>query len=179
MARSSTGRPTDQELEILKVLWERGPSSVRDVWKAIAAARDIGYTSVLKIMQIMRDKELARLRCDASPADVSGRAQNRKTVLRAWMGISSSASSAARRGCCCNTRSKATRRHRKNWQRFDGCWISSTILIDQVNVRKSKPAIAVTGVCSSTFYPTGLKLPQPSGWACACYILSGWERCSA
>lgn len=58
MARPATGRPTDQEIEILKVLWDRGPSSVRDVWKVIAEGRDIGYTSVLKIMQIMRDKEL-------------------------------------------------------------------------------------------------------------------------
>ena len=51
MARPTSGRPTDQELEILKVLWEQGPSSVRDVWKVIAASRDIGCTSVLKIMQ--------------------------------------------------------------------------------------------------------------------------------
>ncbi len=58
MARPSTGRPTDQELQILKVLWKCGPSSVREVWKVIAASRDIGYTSVLKIMQIMRDKGL-------------------------------------------------------------------------------------------------------------------------
>jgi BlaI family transcriptional regulator, penicillinase repressor len=63
MARPTSGRPTDQELEILKVLWEQGPSSVRDVWKAIAASRDIGCTSVLKIMQIMRDKGL--LACDS------------------------------------------------------------------------------------------------------------------
>jgi predicted transcriptional regulator len=58
MARPTTGRPTDQELQILKVLWERGPSSVRDVWKVLAANRSIGYTSVLKIMQIMLDKGL-------------------------------------------------------------------------------------------------------------------------
>jgi BlaI family transcriptional regulator, penicillinase repressor len=58
MARPTSGRPTDQELEILKVLWEQGPSSVRAVWKAISASREIGYTSVLKIMQIMRDKGL-------------------------------------------------------------------------------------------------------------------------
>jgi predicted transcriptional regulator len=58
MARPTTGRPTDQELEILKVLWDRGPSSVRDVWKVIAASRDIGCTSILKVMQIMRDKGL-------------------------------------------------------------------------------------------------------------------------
>jgi BlaI family transcriptional regulator, penicillinase repressor len=62
MARPVTGRPTDQELEILKVLWDRGPSSVRDVWKAISESREIGCTSVLKIMQIMRDKGLVA--CD-------------------------------------------------------------------------------------------------------------------
>ena len=42
MARPATCRRTDQELEILKVLWDRGPSSVRDVWKVIAVSRDIG-----------------------------------------------------------------------------------------------------------------------------------------
>ena len=63
MARPTSNRPTDQELEILKILWEQGPSTVRDVWKAIALTRDIGPTSVLKIMQIMRDKKL--LICDA------------------------------------------------------------------------------------------------------------------
>ena len=58
MPRPATGRPTDQELQILKVLWQRGPASVRDVWKTLSQARDIGYTSVLKIMQIMREKGL-------------------------------------------------------------------------------------------------------------------------
>ncbi|MGQ0633359.1 MAG: BlaI/MecI/CopY family transcriptional regulator [Planctomycetaceae bacterium] len=58
MARRLTGRPTDQELEILKVLWDRGPSTVREVWQTIRKSRDIGSTSVLKIMQIMRTKGL-------------------------------------------------------------------------------------------------------------------------
>src|SRR5579872_743943 len=64
MARPVTGRPTDQELEILKVLWQRGPSSVRDVWRVLSKERDIGSTSVLKIMQIMRDKGL--IVCDTT-----------------------------------------------------------------------------------------------------------------
>jgi BlaI family transcriptional regulator, penicillinase repressor len=64
MARPATGRPTDQELEILKVLWERGPSSVRDVGKVLCKQRDIGSTSVLKVMQIMRDKGL--IVCDTT-----------------------------------------------------------------------------------------------------------------
>ena len=63
MPRPATGRPTDQELQILKVLWDRGPSSVRDVWKTLTQSRNIGYTSVLKIMQIMRDKGLVL--CDS------------------------------------------------------------------------------------------------------------------
>lgn len=53
-----TPRPTDAELEILRVLWERGPSTVRQVHESLAAARDTGYTTTLKLMQIMADKGL-------------------------------------------------------------------------------------------------------------------------
>lgn len=81
MARPATGRPTDQELEILKVLWERGPSTVRDVWQAIAATREIGSTSVLKIMQIMRDKGLVV--CDTSRRpQVYRPRQSQQTMLK-------------------------------------------------------------------------------------------------
>jgi predicted transcriptional regulator len=51
------------ELTILKVLWDRGPSTVRQVMEALLEQRAVGYTTVLKMMQIMRDKGL--LRCDA------------------------------------------------------------------------------------------------------------------
>ena len=51
-------RPTDAELEILRVLWERGPCTVRQVHELLAAARDTGYTTTLKLMQIMADKGL-------------------------------------------------------------------------------------------------------------------------
>ncbi len=51
-------RPTEAELEILRVLWERGPSTVRHVHEAVAAARSTGYTTSLKLMQIMADKGL-------------------------------------------------------------------------------------------------------------------------
>ena len=54
----TTPRPTDAELEILRVLWERGPSTVRHVHESLAAARDTGYTTTLKLMQIMADKGL-------------------------------------------------------------------------------------------------------------------------
>jgi predicted transcriptional regulator len=51
-------RPTDAELAILRVLWERGPSTVRQVHEALADARETGYTTTLKLMQIMADKGL-------------------------------------------------------------------------------------------------------------------------
>ena len=57
MARSRP-RPTDAELSILRVLWERGPSTVRQVHEALADTRDTGYTTTLKLMQIMADKGL-------------------------------------------------------------------------------------------------------------------------
>ena len=51
-------RPTDSELAILTILWERGPSTVRQVHEALADERDTGYTTTLKLMQIMADKGL-------------------------------------------------------------------------------------------------------------------------
>ncbi len=51
-------RPTDAELAILRVLWERGKSTVRQVHEALLGARETGYTTTLKLMQIMADKGL-------------------------------------------------------------------------------------------------------------------------
>jgi predicted transcriptional regulator len=48
--------PTDAELQILSVLWKRGPSTVRDVHESLASVQDTGYTTVLKLMQIMAQK---------------------------------------------------------------------------------------------------------------------------
>ncbi len=54
-------KPTEAELEILQVLWQRGPCSVRQVHEALAAdGRKAGYTTTLKLMQIMADKGLVR-----------------------------------------------------------------------------------------------------------------------
>ena len=53
-------RPTDAELAILHVLWDRGPSTVRQVFETIADARETGYTTTLKLMQIMSEKGLVR-----------------------------------------------------------------------------------------------------------------------
>lgn len=51
-------RPTEAELELLNILWEKGPATVRELHQAIAVKRAIGYTSVLKLLQIMTDKGL-------------------------------------------------------------------------------------------------------------------------
>src|SRR5690348_5288078 len=53
-------RPTDGELEILTVLWSRGPSTVRDVHEIIASRKPTQYTTVLKLMQIMAEKGLVK-----------------------------------------------------------------------------------------------------------------------
>jgi predicted transcriptional regulator len=51
-------RPTRAELEILHVLWTRGPSTVREVHGELSAEKPTGYTTVLKLLQIMAGKEL-------------------------------------------------------------------------------------------------------------------------
>jgi predicted transcriptional regulator len=51
-------RPSDGELAILRVLWSQGPSTVRDVHTELSKDRDTGYTTVLKLMQIMMEKGL-------------------------------------------------------------------------------------------------------------------------
>jgi BlaI family transcriptional regulator, penicillinase repressor len=52
--------PTKSELEILQVLWQAGPSTVRAVHTELEKQRDINYTTTLKLMQIMTDKGLLR-----------------------------------------------------------------------------------------------------------------------
>ena len=58
MAEKQTPRPTDAELAILTVLWQRGPSTVRDVHEQLSETQATGYTTVLKMLQIMIDKGL-------------------------------------------------------------------------------------------------------------------------
>ena len=58
MGRPPANRPTDGELAILQVLWERGPSTVREVLEVLEGARPTAYTTVLKMLQIMADKGL-------------------------------------------------------------------------------------------------------------------------
>jgi len=51
-------KPTDSELEILQVLWAKGPCTVRQVHDQLAQTKEVGYTTTLKLMQITHDKGL-------------------------------------------------------------------------------------------------------------------------
>ncbi|HXG54094.1 MAG TPA: BlaI/MecI/CopY family transcriptional regulator [Vicinamibacterales bacterium] len=60
MTHPLTPRPTDTELAILRVLWERGASTVRQVHDTMSLARPTAYTTALKMLQIMTEKGLVR-----------------------------------------------------------------------------------------------------------------------
>jgi predicted transcriptional regulator len=55
---SKTFRPTESELEILSILWEKELATVREVHEIIHQTKDVGYTTTLKLMQIMHEKGL-------------------------------------------------------------------------------------------------------------------------
>jgi BlaI family penicillinase repressor len=79
MAKVS-GRPTELELEILKTLWERGPSTVREVLETLVESRRVGYTTALKMLQIMEGKGLVE--CDRTArAHVYRARQTRRATL--------------------------------------------------------------------------------------------------
>jgi BlaI family transcriptional regulator, penicillinase repressor len=69
MNRNVSPKPTDAELAILQVLWQRGPSTVRQVQDALKTERGTGYTTMLKLMQIMYEKGLL-LRDDSERSHV-------------------------------------------------------------------------------------------------------------
>ena len=58
MPRHPSTQPTDVELRILNALWELGPSTVREVHRALSPDRDDGYSTTLKMLQVMREKGL-------------------------------------------------------------------------------------------------------------------------
>jgi len=58
MKQESKNNPTPSELEILHILWTRGPSTVREIHEVLSKEKDVGYTSALKLLQIMTGKGL-------------------------------------------------------------------------------------------------------------------------
>ena len=60
MAQPKYIKPTESELEILQILWQRGIATVREVHEELAQLKDVGYTTTLKLMQIMHEKGLVK-----------------------------------------------------------------------------------------------------------------------
>jgi predicted transcriptional regulator len=60
MAISKQVKPTESELEILQILWTRGLATVREVHEELAKTKDVGYTTTLKLMQIMHEKGIVK-----------------------------------------------------------------------------------------------------------------------
>lgn len=83
--RPTTPRPTDAELAILRVLWERGASTVREVHDALSPTQDTGYTTVLKLLQIMTDKGLV-VRDESQRAHVYQPAASEQRTQRQLLG---------------------------------------------------------------------------------------------
>ena len=86
MARKSASKkPTNAELAILAVIWERGAATVREVFQQLGERHDIGYTTVLKLMQIMTDKGLLERDATVRPQifrPSRPRKQTQKMLLR-------------------------------------------------------------------------------------------------
>ena len=77
----TTPMPSNSELEILRILWKRGPSTVRDVHDELKRERDVGYTTVLKIMQVMAEKKIVT-RDESERSHVYKAAVEEKSVKR-------------------------------------------------------------------------------------------------
>ncbi|MBZ4191055.1 BlaI/MecI/CopY family transcriptional regulator [Niabella beijingensis] len=60
MLENKSIKPTESELEILQVLWEKGNATVREVHESLLTFKDVGYTTTLKLMQIMNEKGLVK-----------------------------------------------------------------------------------------------------------------------
>jgi predicted transcriptional regulator len=71
--------PTDSELEILQLLWQHGECSVRQINDLLNQRRDVGYTTTLKIMQIMNDKGLVDRNADQRVHLYKARLKENKT----------------------------------------------------------------------------------------------------
>ncbi len=82
MARPQSKNPTELELEILKVLWRIGPATGRAVRDELAADRDLAYTSVMTILNIMEEKGYVRRKKSGNSFIYSPRAKKETTTRR-------------------------------------------------------------------------------------------------
>ena len=82
MARRTSSQPTEVELQILGVLWDAGPSTVRQVHLSLADQRDTGYSTTLKMMQVMLEKGLLRRDESVRPQMYRAAKSRKRTQLR-------------------------------------------------------------------------------------------------
>ncbi|HEU4576097.1 MAG TPA: BlaI/MecI/CopY family transcriptional regulator [Chitinophagaceae bacterium] len=81
MAANKYVKPTESELEILQILWTKGIATVREVHEELAKTKDVGYTTTLKLMQIMHEKGLVK-RDDSMRTHVYQAAVNKERTQR-------------------------------------------------------------------------------------------------
>lgn len=85
MSTSRVIKPTESELDILQILWAKGLATVREVHEEMAAVKDVGYTTTLKLMQIMHEKGLVK-RDDSMRTHVYQAAVNKERTQKHLLG---------------------------------------------------------------------------------------------
>lgn len=85
MSAAKQIKPTESELEILQVLWNKGLASVREVHEELAKTKDVGYTTTLKLMQIMNEKGLVK-RDDSVKTHIYQAAMSREKTQKHLLG---------------------------------------------------------------------------------------------
>jgi BlaI family penicillinase repressor len=85
MSNTKYVKPTESELEILQILWTRGLATVREVHEELAKTKDAGYTTTLKLMQIMHEKGLVK-RDDSMRTHVYQAAVNKERTQKHLLG---------------------------------------------------------------------------------------------
>jgi BlaI family transcriptional regulator, penicillinase repressor len=85
MSAIRTIKPTESELEILQILWKKGLATVREVHEVMSASKDVGYTTTLKLMQIMHEKGLVK-RDDSMRTHIYQAAVNKEKTQKHLLG---------------------------------------------------------------------------------------------
>jgi len=85
MSVTRTIKPTESELEILQILWTKGLATVREVHEELASSKEVGYTTTLKLMQIMHEKGLVK-RDDSMRTHVYQAAVNKEKTQKHLLG---------------------------------------------------------------------------------------------
>ena len=133
MPKNEPPRPTDAELSILRVLWQRGPSTVREVQESLNESRPTGYTTVLKTLQIMTEKGLVR-RDEQQRAHVYEAQFAQQQHSGKLLAICSTASLTAPLPICSCTRLPQKRAlHQRSFHRSATSWMSLSEVNDDPN----------------------------------------------